>query len=367
MIDPKIIELTKIASTDLTVEDFAFLQECAKCQMPNISDREWEKLILSVYEIITSRENREKALKFVEESYNEYSRKFPTSFKGRQQIQQALCMGYIELGNQQKAHEAMNRYVFVSLAEIGFNSPNEKMTYFSFRPFSDYSLADIREEKISFAHPREFNDPLDTILVYWLNKTIDNQHIVSENELKYTLLLKKVSENIKLRCLIGSRYKDKDGVIKSRSVEDLSFLMWSHYAKSHTGFCVEYSFQRDLFENDAAERKIQLIESVSYPELIKIEEIPSFTRCLFEKSNFWEYEHEMRFVQFDSNMPAEGNNIDYPTISCKNMIRAVYLGVNCSDSDRLRMLKAIGDKDIPLYQMVIDDNNVTRFSKVQIG
>lgn len=360
MISQEIQKIMNKPPKELSKEEFELLLENTKWTQVNRDSKEWADQILKVSNIIIDRE------KFTDDAYKEFAKICPNSFEERKSILEYICKGYLAEGKQRQAHDYMNKFVFVSMAQINFCTNNHCMTYFSFRPFSDYSIKDIKEETISLTHPREFNDPLDTILVYWLNKRIDNQETLSEIELKYSILLKKVSENIKLRCLIGSSFMN-NGKEEKYKVEDLSFLMWSHYAKSHTGFCVEYQFNRELFEVSNEEKKILLIEPVTYPKTISVSDSPSFKTCLFEKSNFWEYEHEMRLALFDSTDAKSDNEKDYPTIPCKNMIKAVYLGVNCSDSDKLRMIKAIGDKDIPLYQMEIDVNNITRFRKTQIG
>lgn len=362
----KIQELIETDPLLLIADDYQSLLSCSKFLPTDFSAEEWSDLILKVSKIVKSREGLVACQNYIEDTYKEFRKKCASSFVAKKKILETLCKEYLSTNNQTKAHETMNRYVYVCMAEISFTATNHKMRYYSFRPFSEYSLKDIKNETISLAHPREFNDPLDTILVYWLDQTIEKQGELDEIDLKFSLLLKKVSENIKLRCLIGNQY-EVEGQSKIRNVEELSFLMWSHYAKSHTGFCVEYEFERDLFDNDVDEKKIQLIEAVSYPQSIKVENKPTFKTCLFEKSDFWKYEHEMRLVQFDVTTPAPGENREYPTISCKGMIKAIYLGVRCSDKDKLDMIKAIGDKDIPLFKMEIDSTNVTRLIKIQIG
>ena len=43
------------------------------------------------------------------------------------------------------------------------------------------------------------------------------------------------------------------------------------------------------------------------------------------------------------------------------------LGVRCSDADRRKVEKAIGDKNIRLYKMVIDSDKPTRLKAKRIG
>lgn len=360
MIDDEVMKILAKDAKSVSDDERNCLKSFIRDSNNGLSEKEWADLIIqsfSVFEAI----NLEAAYRLLEDCYKEFSDKFPNCFTYRKVILRFVCNKHIEHSEYSEAHKIMDKLISVSLSEISYSATNHKMSYYSFRSFSSYSLDDIKKEQLSLCHPREFNDPLDTILVYWLNHAIDETK-VSGVEFQYLMLLKKESENIKIRCLIGSEEDKIKGKSKHRRVEDLSFLMWSHYAHSHTGFCVEYEFERSLFEKDGKSSKIQLVDAVSYPDTISIDAEPDFKKALFQKSNFWKYEQEMRFVQFDPD-----SEVDYPTVDCKNMIKAVYLGVNCSEENKLKMIKAIGNKDIPLYQMQIDDSNVTRFRKIQIG
>ena len=144
-----------------------------------------------------------------------------------------------------------------------------------------------------------------------------------------------------------------------------SVLMWSHYADSHKGFCVRYEFEENLFDTTVHPKKDKLlfVDKIRYSETIDIGDEPSIRMALLEKSNFWKYEKEMRLVSFDCS----GDDEDFPTIMCKGMAKAIYLGAKCTDANRRLMEKAIGDKNIPLYQMSVDENKLTRFKKTLIG
>ena len=82
------------------------------------------------------------------------------------------------------------------------------------------------------------------------------------------------------------------------------------------------------------------------------------------KSDFWEYEKEMRLISYDCS---EQEDEDYPVVECKGAVKAIYLGVRCSEADRRMMEKAIGSKNIPLYQMSVDEAKLTRLKKTRIG
>lgn len=368
MIDTKIEDFLRLCPKNIPDKDFELLKEYAGQKQALVTKEEWASLIERVECIISERCCVEDGLAFVESTYRSFVCAFPNAFNQRMTLLESLCLKYLELGDFAKAHSCMDRYVFVAMAELNFHSNYSGARCYSFRPFTKYSLDDVRNETLSVAHPREFNDPLDTLLQFRLKQEIEKPQGGNDIELKKLLLLKKVCDNIKMRCLISSKYQE-NGTVKTRAIEDLSFLMWSHYAKSHTGFCIEYEFDRTLFEVDnQQEKQILLLGDVTYPETITVSGDFSFQKLLFEKSNFWQYEQELRLVRFEAaDTSKEKNREEFPVIPCRGMIKAVYLGVNCSDRNRLNMIKAIGDKDIPLFQMISDYNNLGRLSKRQIG
>lgn len=322
----------------------------------------WAKNILSAATLVKTQLGCDKAIKLLNEAYKEFTISNPSSYALKAEMLERLCRFQLEAKKQADAHSTMNRYMYNALKQVAALHPVQKMHYFSFRGFSDYSLKDIRNEEISLAHPREFNDPLDTILVWWLDDRIKHEN--PGIELDYKILMKKAAEHIKIRCMIGSKYIDKDGNWHERGVEDLNVLMWAHYAKSHTGFCVEYELDRDKLNMTyrSEEDKADLLQAISYVPEIILDANPTLSDALFKKSDFWSYENEIRLCSFDSS-----NDDEYPTIPCKGAIKAIYLGAKCSDKDRRDMERAIADKDIPLYQMSVDENKLTRFKKTQIG
>ncbi len=324
------------------------------------TEDEWAKHILDIVDIVKNKEGIGKSISFLMEAYEKYSLMCYKFFGNKAKILRKCCYLCIEDGNLCEAHRIMNMYVYNALTQIHHQAYNSKMRYFCFRGFSSYALSDINEQKITLTHPRMFNDPLDTLLLWWLNSELKKNN--SKNDEAFLLLLKKVSEHIKIRCFIGSRGEKGN---KTLCVEDLSILMWSHYADSHKGFCIEYEFDREMFNKHLRgnKDKVVFIVKITYSSSIDMKNNPSMQRALLEKSDFGEYENEMRLVLFDPNDKCN----EFPSMPCTNAIKAIYLGTRCSDINRRQMEIAIGDKDIPLFQMSIDEDNLTRLKKTRIG
>lgn len=344
----------------LDSKEYETIKQCAEQFPAGLTEREWNKAICRAIDEVEHNEGVKCTLELIEKAHEELNRVYPQMFEEKSKLLKKACMLCLQENLIEDAHKKMEDYLYDALSQVQYNAVNASMPFYSFRSFSTYSLDDIEKETISLAHPREFNDPLDTILVYWLNDEIKNNS-ANEIQLKYRLLMKKVAEHIKIRCLIAG-IKD-DG--QELPVEDLNVLMWSHYANSHKGFCVRYEFDSDVFDPSKSLKrdKVVLVDKIKYSKTIKISKEPSIRKALFEKSDFWKYEKEMRLLSFDCS----GNDKEFPVIGCKGAAKAIYLGARCSDANRRQMEKAIGDKNIPLYQMVVDEEKLTRFKKILIG
>ncbi len=132
-------------------------------------------------------------------------------------------------------------------------------------------------------------------------------------------------------------------------------LMWSHYADSHRGFCIEYDYS-----DETALLPLPVIYSRRRPKLSwkaafdntpgnqKAASIP-FLEAILTKDDAWEYENEWRLI-----ISAEmDQKVEMPPITC------IYLGVNCSDENRSRILEIANEKSIPVKQMEIDRGEFT--------
>ena len=320
----------------------------------------WGKVIMRAVKEVERAEGKKEALELIDKAYDELDRVYPQLFDEKSELLKTSCFYFLQENDQKEAHKKMERYLYNALAQVHYQAINENMPYYSFRRFTKHSLEDIENETISLAHPREFNDPLDTILVYWLNEEVKKKH-TDEWQLRYRLLMKKVSEHIKIRCLIAGQNEHGN----EKPIEDINVLMWSHYADSHKGFCVKYVFDRGMFDptKHIKRDKLLLVDKIKYSDTIDISDEPSIRMALLEKSDFWKYENEMRLISYDCS----GEDKEFPVVECKGMAKAVYLGVKCSNENRRLMEKAIGDKNIPLYQMSVDEEKLTRFKKTLIG
>jgi hypothetical protein len=121
--------------------------------------------------------------------------------------------------------------------------------------------------------------------------------------------------------------------------------MWSHYADSHRGFCVEYDFA----EADISTLPFPVVYSNIRPQVPWGEALtrsPENTAKatsnlmigLLTKDKCWEYENEWRFLMVASASPS----LKMPKISC------IYLGALIDDKNRNKILKFARKNNIPV-------------------
>lgn len=129
-------------------------------------------------------------------------------------------------------------------------------------------------------------------------------------------------------------------------------LMWSHYADSHRGFCVEY----DFCDADASTPlPFPVVYSNIRPQVPWGEALarsPENTAKatsnlmigLLTKDKCWEYENEWRYLVVESASPS----LKMPKISC------IYLGALIEDKNRDKILRFARKNQIPVKQMTVD-------------
>lgn len=131
-------------------------------------------------------------------------------------------------------------------------------------------------------------------------------------------------------------------------------LMWSHYADSHKGFCIEYDF-----ENMVLDKTSQWLLPVIYSEkrplipweialnqsgkVIKEAEAKLMMGIL-TKDKIWNYENEWRIIIKNQ----KNREIAMPLVTC------IYLGAAIEKENRDKIINIAKKQNIPVKQMKID-------------
>ena len=131
-------------------------------------------------------------------------------------------------------------------------------------------------------------------------------------------------------------------------------LMWSHYADSQKGFCIEYDFS-GIEEEILSKLPLPVFYSESRPLVpwktamensVKSTEeaYVELMRGLLIRDKAWEYENEWRIL----SMVSEDTELRMPQISC------LYLGAAIDKDNRDKIIDIAKMRNIPVRQMKVD-------------
>ncbi len=254
-------------------------------------------------------------------------------------------------------HESLEKVKKATLFNFVDNVTYDNYEFLSFRGCTKYVLSEIADETLSLMHPSEFNDPMDTVMLQWLDNQI-------ANGVPGFVKQKEALKNLRVRCFSRTaklpRNESADDYMKLRrrqkqNVCRVSPLMWAHYADNHKGICIKYKFNSRLFPLlNKEETELFRIGNIDYKSKFSVNEFEiRIWDALFSKSKVWEYEHETRLVYYSINNIPKVKTVDVP-----GAITGIYLGLRCSCEDERIIKSLVKDRNIPIYRMYTDINDV---------
>lgn len=245
--------------------------------------------------------------------------------------------------------DAFKHHIYYALLKesrrqyIGFS-------FYAFHPCSKHILQSLANETLNVSAPSTFNDIFDCPLPDILRR--DGTDLGQ-------LLFQAYNECLKAACFVKN-----DGLLKNKKEnnepEYLNALMWAHYADSHKGICIKYTFpniplqkSRENAESCSIFKDILYVKSLDSTVLgpIKRNNEIDTLRAFFTKADIWKYENEVRLLNV--NVIGKG---EHETIPIPNAVKAIYFGVNCSEEDVNMIKKVMSNKtNVTFYKMVKDD------------
>jgi len=121
-------------------------------------------------------------------------------------------------------------------------------------------------------------------------------------------------------------------------------LMWSHYADSHRGVCLEFEFP-DTKENNASLIEINYDDNLYTLDKIKLDKNGSLILNITDNGSWvrqklktWEYEQEVRVIQIENDLSLNG-------IASKFIgnLKAIYFGFRTDNKD-IELVKSVSDQ-----------------------
>lgn len=272
--------------------------------------------------------------------------------------------------NRKKLHNALianNLNLFRKLMEKEIKKDNTEFHLIKFMSAeykdnddNDY-LSTLENDELWVSSPLNFNDPFDCVLnidyrdqICELVKPLTSQIGISNDQLKQHVASKEVYDELEeklsksdrevTKCIFVSCFSEKCNIN--------SLVMWAHYAKNHTGICVEYDYR----EANKKRLKNATILPINYTDTRKMKTIlkDDLHECrefhlniAFTKSKEWKYEKEWRLLEIEDRSKKGSNGFKIPFIKPKS----IYLGCKISDKLKKDIIKLCNQKNIEVYQM----------------
>jgi len=261
--------------------------------------------------------------------------------------------------NQFSIDSLLNESIWVTSADE-FNDPYECFytlscdkffnldikTFLNFKDFKKHIYDNnIDVEKLT---SMSFDNAIKTILQ-------SSQALISDDEVKHVLnAISNTSNEVhKLQLQKMVEHQKKSTFICCFSECKDSILMWSHYAKNHTGFCIEYNFKdknNDIINTRALNPVIYTSDPLDMSDYFSSKD--NFnpligTYISMFKNSHWSYEKEWRLI-----FPLGDSSKPFKRKSPK--INAIYLGSKISNVDKEKITDIARRKGIKIFQMSLN-------------
>lgn len=266
----------------------------------------------------------------------------------------------IAAGKLEDAQAKTNEYCYRAFK--GALTKYSGYQFFNFRGCSDHAFSEITRDKLSVSHPETFNDPLDTILFTYLRLNIEKE-TDPVKQMRLCMLLK-AAHHLRMKCFVRTTPLEfPDGTMgeKEQDIRQVNPLMWAHYADYHRGYCALYELNDSFVTDHGQEIGFTRMGIMDYQKVISINKNLKIGDALLWKNDIWSYEQEVRVIDFDLHNTVAYKELDAPKL------KAIYLGVKCSDGNRQLIETALREKQVKLYQMRISKDDVCALIPERIG
>jgi len=239
--------------------------------------------------------------------------------------------------------------------------------YYSPKYGSNDNLSFYTQGELYFQQPIKFNDPwdcksppitisrqLNALRQLWVNLGDNNGHIFTDNEWNKLNKLSRSEIKKYFSTLYQSAFDNQRariGVFSLSFIPD-SELMWSHYAKSHTGYMLHFQINLEEYMNTAGIETTGIPIPVVYKNTRQTWNMVNYYKdrekhmydLVRYKSKAWEYECELRLLNTSKHGFLKTPN---------NWLKSIVTGINTEDKFKNK-LKSIGNElNIDVYTSIM--------------
>ena len=207
----------------------------------------------------------------------------------------------------------------------------------------------LSEGIIYLASPAQFNDPFDCkifpnfkmskiFLLKWAEQFYrKNEPKKSRSERRKQAREKCKSSYVKKRIKNIPNFFNTYMDTYSLSVDKNNLLLWSHYANSHRGFCIEFDSN---FANAVPVNYTNEYPNVKFEELSK----SKFGELIFcTKAELWQKENEWRVIEEELGQSSYSNRSRYMQVA-DEYIKSIILGYKICDKHKTFIQECIKNR-----------------------
>ncbi|HUW18561.1 MAG TPA: DUF2971 domain-containing protein [Sedimentisphaerales bacterium] len=239
----------------------------------------------------------------------------------------------------------------------------EPHALYKYGKFDEYTEKLFTNNEIYFSSPDGFNDPFDSKprLTYDGTLTERKRYLCKQYQKKYPKRSKKqILTDVEMEIITKGRDRivlqealekarelqtKKLGICCFTEIKD-NILMWAHYAKQHTGFCLEFDVNNDFFRPLMRAIRVEYATTLPIINVLRLDTYPKgkLGETLLIKATDWRYEQEWRIVDTEKGPGIQ----NFP----EDALTGVILGCRISQQNRQNVLRWCRSRENPptLYQ-----------------
>lgn len=264
---------------------------------------------------------------------------------------------------------------------IPVDSPYFKRKLYRFEPMLPERIQTIRDSKLWLSMAKQFNDPFDSHPVisepYYLpesfKKVLQIQKDAHKSSMAWSLLKPPANPCIDDNGLLKPRNWLLSVEENLRSVAICCFCenwnnhqLWSYYAQSHKGICLEYEVNLGTLLENGSKNIFQPINyashypNVEFADLLESRDpLDKISSLLLTKNLSWSHENEWRLIMFEEK---GGKTIGMPE---GIELKSILAGCEMPQEDYNTLQLICRDIDIECEQLT-KDRRRSRLSRPSI-
>ena len=230
-------------------------------------------------------------------------------------------MTFFDLIGDEQFRNYVSKRISDSIFDSSYNWNEKELTLYRYTKLENYAIEDIINRQVTCSPNNTFNDLFDSTIHQYGSDEECRQAALSEweeyntlfknvglpNFLNKEVFIKNAVNRHKKESRLRFRYNDNiGGYICCFSAVNDSVLMWSHYANSSQGICIEYDFSvlpsDSLIKNmifpvgytDSPLDLSDLIDDTMENRICKSSIDAAILCSSLTKASVWNYEKEWR-------------------------------------------------------------------------